>query len=27
MRNSILFFIVFFILGGVMLMRIPLKRT
>ena len=27
MRNSILFFIVFFIFGGVMLMRIPLKRT
>ena len=27
MRNGILFFILFFILGGVMLLRIPFKRT
>jgi UMF1 family MFS transporter len=27
MRNSILFFIVFFILGGIMLLRIPFKRS
>ncbi|MEK9787685.1 MAG: MFS transporter [Flavobacteriaceae bacterium] len=27
MRNSILFFIVFFILGGMMLLRIPFKRS
>ena len=27
MRNSILFFIVFFILGGLMLLRIPFKRV
>ena len=27
MRNSILFFIVFFILGGIMLLRIPMKQT
>jgi UMF1 family MFS transporter len=27
MRNSILFFIIFFIFGGIMLLRIPLKRS
>jgi UMF1 family MFS transporter len=27
MRNGILFFILFFILGGIMLLRIPFKRT